>query len=576
MRRNRPGLVISALSMLLVGLILSPVALGGLSASAMPGASESVPRVVRADHFKGRVNAPALAHLRQGALGTHTITVIPMYYARVPNAAVIKKMATQVTAFWAREIPGVRLTFHYKAPRKVSQALACYYGLALPYLQRTGGVNPFKSHVHVLGWAPECYPEGYAWVAKGNGVMWVAGTIPQVMAHEFGHNLGLLHSNGLACIDSAKHPTALSGNCIESEYEDPFSVMGNSCEVAMKSCRVPGPDIAEFIGKATTVTKGQDRTVTLVGAGLSGVRTAIVRTSLGVLYFDQAPTGVFRNEPRVPPGVQVRVLTQRGNAVLNVPDIAGSLNVRPDTQMEFLDSWVIPGLNLRALVVSASERKSSIRFMPVSSKDVAPAAPLITSPIRTPAGLPYLLTWAQGASTNVLGYVISRTEDFGTTIYRLPASATSLTLPAVNSGAGAVVRMWAVSKAGLKSKQSAIKLTNNLNFVDLSLDSQAMSPNNVDALHPQFDVYVGATGTFKWTVAADSVAQVTGWLVHVTLRDGTTLDIPLSAGTRNWVLPAAVLQSIGDPSQLLAPNVIVQLSAQGTAYQASITLWPAD
>jgi hypothetical protein len=564
------------MSMLLVGLLVSPSALHWPGTGSVPGASEVNPRAARADHFKGRISPPALAHLRKGALGTHTITVIPMYYSRVPNAAVFKKMASQVTAFWAREIPGIRLVFHYKAARKVSQPLACYYNLALPYLQRKGGVNPFKSHIHVLGWAPECYPEGYGWISNGNGVMWVAGSIPQVMAHEFGHNLGLLHSNGLSCVDSAKHPTALSGNCVEAEYEDPFSVMGNSCDVATKSCRVPGPDIAEFIGKTTTVIKGRDRTITLVGSGLAGVRTAVVRTSLGVLYFDQAPTGVNRYSPSVPPGVQVRVLTQRGNAILNVPDVAGSLTVRPDTQMEFLDSWVIPGLNLRALVVAASERRSSIRFMPVNSKDVAPEAPLITSAIRTPLGMPYLLTWAKPSASNVLGYVVSRTEDSDTTVYRVPASATSLSLPAVNSGGGAVLRMWAVSKAGLKSKQSAIKLTTNLNFVDLSLDGQLMYPINGDALHPQFDVYVGATGTFKWAVAADSVAKVTGWLVHVTLRDGTILDIPLSAGTRQWVLPAAVIASVGDPSQLLAPNVIVQLSAQGTAYQATITLWTAD
>jgi hypothetical protein len=518
-----------------------------------------------------------LGLLRKGALGTHNITVIPMYYAKAPSAVVFKKMAAQVTAFWAREIPGVRLAFHYKSPRKVSQGLACNSGLALYYLQRSGGVNPFKSHVHVLGWAPECYPEGYGWIAKGNGVMWVAGSIPQVMAHEFGHNLGLVHSNGLACADSAKHPTALSGNCVETEYNDSFSVMGNNCDVATRSCRVPGPDVAEIIGKATTIVKGRDRTVTLVAAGLAGARTAVVRTPLGVLFFDQAPTGEVQYSPRVAPGVQVRVLTQRGNAILNIPDVAGSLTVRPDTQMEFLDSWVIPGLNLRAIVVAANERKSTVRFLPVNARDVAPAAPLITSPIRTPEGLPYLLTWSEGTSTSkVLGYVISRTEDFFTTVYRVSASATSLTLPALNSGGGAVIRVWAVSKAGLKSKQSAIKLTNNLNFVSLSLDGQPMSANNLDLLHPQYDVYVGAAGTFAWTVAADSVAQVTGWLVHVTLRDGTVLDIPLSAGTRHWVLPPAVMQSIADPSQALAPNVIVQLAAQGTSYQASITLWPAD
>jgi hypothetical protein len=575
MPRHRPRLLLSALSMLLVGLLLSPSAMPWSRSHVAAGAAEVNPRVVKADHFKGRLSPPALAHLRKGALGTHTITVIPIYYSHVPTSAVVKGMAAQVAAFWAREIPGVRLVFHYKPARKVSQQLACDYELAMPYLQRKGGVDPFKSHTHVLGWAPECYPQGYGWIGSGYGVMWVAGSIPQVLAHEFGHNLGLVHSNGLACVDSANRPTALSGNCMESEYEDPFSVMGNSCDIATKSCRVPGPDIAEFIGKTTTVAKGRDRTVTLVGSGLPGVRTAVVRTPLGVLYFDQAPSAQLRRSLGVSPGVQVRVLTERANAILTMPDVAGSLVPQPDTQMEFLDSWVIPGLKMRALVVSASERKSSIRFVPVSSKDVAPAAPLITSPIRTPYGAPYVLTWAKSAATNVLGYVVARTEG-PTTIYRLPASATSLTMPPVYSGAGAVVRMWAVSKTGLKSKQSAITLTTNLNFVDLSLDGQQMSPFGGDVLQPQFNVYVGATGTFHWTVAADSVARVTGWLVHVTLRDGTVVDIPLSAGTRQWTLPPSVLASIGDWSHFPDQNVVVQLAAQGTAYQATITCWPAD
>ncbi len=48
--------------------------------------------------------------------------------------------------------------------------------------------------------------------------------------HEFGHNLGLQHANGYQCLDADGQRTAISDNCTSKEYQDDYSIMGNSSE----------------------------------------------------------------------------------------------------------------------------------------------------------------------------------------------------------------------------------------------------------------------------------------------------------------------------------------------------------
>lgn len=60
---------------------------------------------------------------------------------------------------------------------------------------------------------------------------WVNGSPSlRVIGHELGHNLGVHHANSLRCVDGAGQGLALAEgeSCVQSEYGDPFSIMGNS------------------------------------------------------------------------------------------------------------------------------------------------------------------------------------------------------------------------------------------------------------------------------------------------------------------------------------------------------------
>jgi hypothetical protein len=76
------------------------------------------------------------------------------------------------------------------------------------------GVMPFTSTVGFAGQAGGDY-------VMMNGIWTLNGTAPAVLAHELGHNLGLMHANSAVCT------TQLPIVCEQREYGDGSSIMGN-------------------------------------------------------------------------------------------------------------------------------------------------------------------------------------------------------------------------------------------------------------------------------------------------------------------------------------------------------------
>jgi fibronectin type 3 domain-containing protein len=153
------------------------------------------------------------------------------------------------------------------------------------------------SYDHVLLWTKEPCGQGWAGVGQVPG-KWVQmvvdwATFPgdepalssMVASHELGHNLGLAHSNGLACFDSLGAQVELNSSCMDAEYWDQYSTMGAA----------GAPDHAlldaDRLDSLGWLDSGESRTVTAVGtyslvpvySGSGGVRLLRIARPIPVL-----------------------------------------------------------------------------------------------------------------------------------------------------------------------------------------------------------------------------------------------------------------------------------------------------
>ena len=366
----------------------------------------------------------------------------------------------------------------------------------------------------------------------------------------------------------------LSARCLEAVYDDPFSVMGNQCDL-MTSCRLVGPDIAALTGQAVGVSPRTDRTLTLSTSGPSGPRTAFIKTPLGVVYFDATRGSRSPYMSAVPAGVQVRILTAANDALLRVPDVVsgsgrnGSLELRP------FDAWTIPGTGTRVVITSAGSSSATLRFAPSAKTRPAPATPTITSPTHYPFNRPYALAWSSSSDADLLGYVVSRTENGRTTSYRIPVGRNHIRVPGVTTAHGVAIKLWAIGTDGVPSRPVAVQVTTNPTFIRFTLSSKHLAAVSVDPLSPTFRVRVGTCGTLQWVVDADQSSHIKAWNLHVALHDGSVIDVPLPPTARSWVLPDRVLASIRTTAVFAAPYVVVDVVPRGMRFDAEVALLPA-
>ena len=85
------------------------------------------------------------------------------------------------------------------------------------------------------------------------------------LAHEMGHNLGVLHASSAYCTDATGQQVSVSDTCVYSEYGDPFSVMakGTHHMRAWHKGQLGFLDAAEAPG-GTTATVTESGAFTLV------------------------------------------------------------------------------------------------------------------------------------------------------------------------------------------------------------------------------------------------------------------------------------------------------------------------
>ncbi len=91
---------------------------------------------------------------------------------------------------------------------------------------QNAGVN-LSNYDHVVHYFPKAASCAFSGVGQMPGkYTWINGSGSQTMAHELGHNFGVHHASSYRCLDGSV-PVAIGASCTQSEYGDPFDVMGS-------------------------------------------------------------------------------------------------------------------------------------------------------------------------------------------------------------------------------------------------------------------------------------------------------------------------------------------------------------
>ncbi len=147
----------------------------------------------------------------------------------------------------------------------------------------------------------------------------INGTLSaRVIAHELGHNIGAQHASTISCTEAGVRVT-FSGTCTQSEYGDPFDVMGAALRHSAAFRKVE----YGFLPTSAAATVTQSGTYRLTSASVAGGGIQSLRVKRGdagdYWYVElRSPAGVFDNFGAADPavtGVGIRLAGEYGIGV---------------------------------------------------------------------------------------------------------------------------------------------------------------------------------------------------------------------------------------------------------------------
>ncbi len=175
----------------------------------------------------------------------------------------------------------------------------------------------YQHRIYLFPYVAAC---GWAGAADMPGSdSFINGTLSvRVIAHELGHNIGAQHASTISCTDGGVR-VAFSASCTQSEYGDPFDVMGAALRHSAAFRKVE----YGFLPAAAAATVARSGTYQLTSASVAGGGIQSLRVKRGnagdYWYVElRSPAGAFDNFGAADPavtGVGIRLAGDYGVGV---------------------------------------------------------------------------------------------------------------------------------------------------------------------------------------------------------------------------------------------------------------------
>lgn len=407
------------------------------------------------------------------------------------------------------------------------------------------GVN-LSAYQYVVFAFPQTSSCGWAGLAYLPGTSsWINGAMSlRVVSHEISHNLGVHHASTLACTNGGVAAT-FGSSCTQSEYGDPFTVMGSA------STRHHVNWHRAQLGWATdvqTVTTGGSYLLT--PAELTGTprMLRVARTDGTYLNLEfRQPWGTFDNFSVSDPvvnGVSVRVAPATTSIVQSkLVDANPSTSSFSDAALGVGQTIVDPstGVSITTLAVGPAGATVSIQFAPDGQAPSAPG-PLSGAPQGSSS---VQLSWSAATdnvavagyrvyrggvlvgTTSSLSYLDTGLAPQTTYAYEVrafdaagnvgPAASASATTPALDSLAPSTP----TGLKGVVQKGRKVVLTWSASSDNVGVVAYDVMRGGVAIASSTTTTYVDrpGRGTFSYQVRArDAAGNASGWSAPVAVK----------------------------------------------------------
>ncbi|NMR20886.1 DUF4214 domain-containing protein [Cellulomonas fimi] len=305
----------------------------------------------------------------EAAVGSHTLTVLPVYWDSPDDAtrSSLAALANANSAYWSEQ-SGDRIATTATARdwKLIEKPSGCNPTQLLDRALAAHGAAPPRGNQHVVVYFPDTL--GCEWAGRASvpgSVIWVNGTqIPDVLTHEYGHNLGLGHANATTCRADGV-PVPLSASCTVTEYMDRADVMG----VGWRG-RPTGSlnsAFADHLGLATVQRSPAVPTVVDLAPLLDvdALRALSFSSSYGTVYVDYRPAVGRDTRLSSWAGVQVhlRRVDGRGVPTTELLDMQPSKAEFASPQLPVGGTWRIPGTDAVVRVVATDPYRARVEVV---------------------------------------------------------------------------------------------------------------------------------------------------------------------------------------------------------------------